>query len=610
MKNNNLEAQIEQSVKETWEDQKQKLIKEFNTVTRQIEDILQLEEYKREGHKTGNLEKSFGSFGALTVNTAGLSSIFETSDQNTTIDQERLTRVADILKGLNNVRDNNESFLLFNFDNNSAEILEKAEQHLNTQAKIFSWLRMARLEAKAKYNASLHDAFFSQFSWSHLDDHELELCSPVIVIIGMQKPLEEQFVALLPLLSSGLPIKIFALQNKIPTRGIPESARAAVSSSSINVEMLPIALQKVFVFQSAFADQHFNDVLSQGLKSSHPGFFSVLCAEQTSVDSALFSRTFPYFIYDPEKSSDFVARFDLSGNPELSSLWVKKDLLYISSNGKETSLQMEATFADYLLNESEATDQFSTLEADDAENANVIALAQYLKLSPNERSGRIPVVYKIDENKSLVTLVPSRNIILQSAEKMDCWQSLREMTGIDNPILKENNKVLEEKLNSEKEEALQKLRTEFESQGNERENKAVANAVQNIARNLMGLEKQGGIASHAAALVSSTDLTPAIPKTSSPVENVDEPASEEISEEVWIESNLCTTCDECTDLNKNIFAYDDKKLAIIKDPKGGPFKDIVKAAELCPAHIIHPGTPQDPNEKNLNKLIEQAEPYQ
>jgi len=36
----------------------------------------------------------------------------------------------------------------------------------------------------------------------------------------------------------------------------------------------------------------------------------------------------------------------------------------------------------------------------------------------------------------------------------------------------------------------------------------------------------------------------------------------------------------------------------------------VKAAELCPAHIIHPGTPQNPDEKNLAKLIEMAEPYQ
>ena len=610
MKNNNVEAQIEQSVKETWEEQKQKLMHELNTVTHQIEDILQLDEYKRDGHKSGNLEKSFGTLGALTVNTASLASIFETSDQSTTLDQERLTRVANILKGLNNVRNNGASFLLFDFDNNSNEILKKAEQHLNTQAKIFCWLRMARLEAKAKYNASLHDAFFSQFNWSHLDDHELELCSPAIVILDMQKPLEEQFVDLLPLLSSGLPIKIFALQNKVSTRGLPESARAAVSSSSINIEMLPIALQKVFVFQSAFADPHFIDALSQGLKSSHPGFFSVLCAEKTSVDSALSSRSFPYFVYNPEKSSDFVARFDLSGNPELSSLWVKKDLPYISSNGQEASIQIEETFADYLLNESEADDQFSTLETSDAKNTHEIALAQYLKLSPADRSGRVPVVYKVDENKSLERLVPSRNVILQSADKMDCWQTLREMTGIDNPILEKNQKILEEKLKSEKEDALQKLRAELETEGNEREKKAVANAVQNIARNLLGLEKQGNIVSQATTLISSPDLMPASPKVSSPSEDVDESPSEEISELAWIESNLCTTCDECTDLNKHIFAYDDKKLAYLKDPKGGPFKDIVKAAELCPAHIIHPGMPQHPNEKNLDKLIKQADAYQ
>jgi pyruvate-ferredoxin/flavodoxin oxidoreductase len=41
----------------------------------------------------------------------------------------------------------------------------------------------------------------------------------------------------------------------------------------------------------------------------------------------------------------------------------------------------------------------------------------------------------------------------------------------------------------------------------------------------------------------------------------------------------------------------------------GPFKDIVKAAEKCAARVIHPGTPSDPNEKGLDKLLKRAEKF-
>jgi pyruvate-ferredoxin/flavodoxin oxidoreductase len=49
---------------------------------------------------------------------------------------------------------------------------------------------------------------------------------------------------------------------------------------------------------------------------------------------------------------------------------------------------------------------------------------------------------------------------------------------------------------------------------------------------------------------------------------------------------------------------------VIADPKAGTFKDIVKAAEKCTASAIHPGTPWNPNEPDLDKLIKRAEKFQ
>ncbi len=87
-------------------------------------------------------------------------------------------------------------------------------------------------------------------------------------------------------------------------------------------------------------------------------------------------------------------------------------------------------------------------------------------------------------------------------------------------------------------------------------------------------------------------------------------AAAEGYEAVWIETPLCTACDECIEINPRMFVYNDEKKAIVIDSKAGSFKDIVRSAEKCTADCIHPGTPWNPNEKGLDKLIKRAEKYQ
>jgi len=79
--------------------------------------------------------------------------------------------------------------------------------------------------------------------------------------------------------------------------------------------------------------------------------------------------------------------------------------------------------------------------------------------------------------------------------------------------------------------------------------------------------------------------------------------------EPYIDSARCTACNECTNINKRMFAYNDKKQAYIKDPKAGTFKELVMAAERCTVRIIHPGTPLNKKEKDLDKWIKRAEPF-
>jgi len=79
--------------------------------------------------------------------------------------------------------------------------------------------------------------------------------------------------------------------------------------------------------------------------------------------------------------------------------------------------------------------------------------------------------------------------------------------------------------------------------------------------------------------------------------------------EPYIDTARCTTCNECTNLNGKMFAYNEVKQAYFKDPKAGTFQQMVLAAERCPVAIIHPGTPLNPKEKDLPKWIKRAEKF-
>jgi len=81
-------------------------------------------------------------------------------------------------------------------------------------------------------------------------------------------------------------------------------------------------------------------------------------------------------------------------------------------------------------------------------------------------------------------------------------------------------------------------------------------------------------------------------------------------EPVWIETPECTACDECTEIAPKIFAYNAEKQAEVSNPKGGKYKDIVRAAEKCTAGCLHPGTPWNMAEKDIDKLIKRAEKHQ
>ena len=87
-------------------------------------------------------------------------------------------------------------------------------------------------------------------------------------------------------------------------------------------------------------------------------------------------------------------------------------------------------------------------------------------------------------------------------------------------------------------------------------------------------------------------------------------AVEEVkSDDPYIETPRCTSCNECTQINNKMFAYNENKQAYIADASLGTYRQLVEAAESCQVSIIHPGKPRNSNEPGLDDLIARAQPF-
>jgi uncharacterized Fe-S cluster protein YjdI len=131
------------------------------------------------------------------------------------------------------------------------------------------------------------------------------------------------------------------------------------------------------------------------------------------------------------------------------------------------------------------------------------------------------------------------------------------------------------------------------------ERKAWLEQSQRDAESRVKDQSPAGATSVAATAAAAAPAAPAA---------VAEPAeAERSSDDPYIETARCTSCNECTQINDKMFAYDANKQASIVNPDAGTYRQLVEAAESCQVSIIHPGKPRNPNEPGLDELMKRAE---
>jgi pyruvate-ferredoxin/flavodoxin oxidoreductase len=426
--------------------------------------------------------------------------------------------------------------------------------------------------------------------------------------------------------------------------------------------LIAIAHRGAYVHQtSQAAASHLLSGVLKGLHKRRPVLINVYTpcpvehgladdSAQHAARLALESRAFPFLTYDPDAGPSFADCLSLEGNPSPSDPWPTYTLEYVDDTGASRIMELPVTIADWAATEARFKQHFHPLAGD---APSPMAFHEYVAADAATRIGRTPFVWTLTKERTLRRLQVSAEIVTLAEERQQFWSQLRQLAGIEIPMAVHDAVAAE--LEADLGRRAAALRAEYDAKLAELNATLPAKLAHRLAEGLM--RTAGGSSAVAELLASlppapasataavaaaASALTPAgataaaavAPAGTRVVAAETAPVSatsgaqaatsaatgtatataaatddDALALEAYIDSNRCTSCNECTGINNRMFAYNDDKQAFVKDASAGTFQQLVLAAERCPVSIIHPGTPLDPKEKDLAKWIKRAERF-
>lgn len=490
---------------------------------------------------------------------------------------------------------------------------------MDNAARIIGALRLGRLEVENNYQPEVHGDYFAHFDWRSFTEEEFRACPPVIIVGETASLLTEELQSLSAVIASERPLRVLLAAEDAGDLFAPESIARQEPAA------LAIAHRNIFVFQGApVALDRLFGAFAEGVSCFSPALFHLFLPSEAAPlpvgvglleSAAAESRAFPGLCYDYRRGPKWGSRFDIQHNPQPEADWPEHTLGWQDEQGKEQQDKACLTFADFAAHYREFSPYFNIVPSR-YWNADLLPLSDYLALPADAVYSKVPYIWVVDANNDLQRAAVAWPLVLASRERLDFWHYLQENAGIHSYHVEAAVEQVRQEVEAAAEQKVAALESSHAAEIEKVREETAREAMERLAAMLLDLETLPDLAS--VTRTSTPTVTPKA-KEEKPSAEPSEPAAPEEPEaeaeetlplgEAWIETPLCTSCNECIEINKKIFGYNAEKQAEVIDPRGGPFADIVRAAENCPVSIIHPGAPQNPQESGLEELVKRAEPY-
>jgi hypothetical protein len=459
-------------------------------------------------------------------------------------------------------------------------------------------IAMSELEIEGQYQPARHDALFQAFGAHGLEADVLARFPDYLVSLDAGRLDAAEQARLIEILASELPIKVLYRLDELLHAS--RRAQAAPSDSSKakgrgraprppgaslhtrQIAQMAMGLNQVYVLQAPASQLvQMAGRVRNGMAFSGPALFCVYTGarghapDQTpylAAAAALESRAFPAYVYDPSAGADWATRFSLEGNPQPELDWPIHRFQYEDATHQRVTRDLAFTWVDVAAGDPRFAEHAARLPAG-ADEDDLAAIDEALAQDHRGVPERVPCVRMVDTEDRLHTVIVDDRMLREARRCREMWHSLQELGGVHN---------------SHAEQLLARERAAWEERH---------------AREAVAIVVAAPAAGAPASLAAST--TTAAEPAAAGVE--DAPARSR--DDAYIETARCSTCNECTQLNPKMFAYDSNQQAYIKDITAGTYAQLVEAAETCQVSVIHPGKPRDPNEPGLEELLARAEPF-
>lgn len=460
-------------------------------------------------------------------------------------------------------------------------------------AEVFRAARVARLELDGAYDEAVHGASIAALEWTGFSEEELLLVPPIVVVESADRVWKSSLDSLSRLLRSGRPIHVL-VEESLALSGQP------------GLGYVLVAHREAIVLQATLArPQHFSDGLARMAVALRPAV--VLVAPRPvpgpipawlELGASLEGRALPPFSYDPDQGGSWAECFDIGQNPRAELAWPTSTLEIQSADGTAGKLEVTTTFADAAALSLEMRGHFWLIPRE-AWSDEQVELAPYLTRPANDLT-HLPFIWVVGEDGQFARAVVSRELAFACRERLRIWHVIQELGGADNEHARRAADAARHEAESEALRAQQALEASHQAELERVRNEEASTALRRLAEALLN---PGALAAPAAtappATTKSVARVGAPPPTPDAAAAASPPAPAPVVEEEvvsfsdpYIDTPLCTSCNECLNVNPLMFKYNGDKQAVLADAKAGTFLQLVRAAEKCPAACIHPGEPR------------------
>ncbi len=582
-----------------------------------------------------HLKASVGSGDEEELDFQAMSSILKESDLGDPIPESRRKRITGALEVIDRIKPlfditkvtshkgkskkTNQPLQIEIIENDCAAVFTRYNEQMKTLVEFFKAVEIARLEVANRYHEQIHDAFFDHFDLAHLTSTEVELCPPILLVLTGEFFANRDKGQLFDVLASEIPVKILVqLDSLLDSERTSESADIIFGWQTRLAKMV-MALDDIYVLQCPVSNAPLlQKSLMEGLSYSGPAVFCVFEGNRDDQPglttfhcgaTATESRVFPVFTYDPGKGRTLYDRTSVSDNPRIDHEWSVDAFSYQNANGDEKSIDLAFTPADFLFGDIRLSQHFWRVPADKW-HKDMIPVDEYLKLDADTAETRIPYIAGVGTDGRISRIVVTRAVLGAVESCGSFWRNIQENGGVNNSFVDDALSGEKQKLEDNKQTEVDAIKKKFDSQLGRNIGELTREVVQRIVNQIVyggGIGMDAPLAPTTPAPAPSTDSTDTTDAPAAPEVETEEEEDEAISfDEPYIDTPLCTTCNECTNLNGKMFAYNENKQAFVKDASAGTFRELVTAAEKCPVHIIHPGKPGNPDETGLDDLVQRA----